>query len=362
MAKVVLSGYYGFDNIGDEAILFSIIQALRNKEPEVEITVLSNNPERTETLYKVKAVNRWRLNQVAEVLKNSDLLISGGGSLLQDVTGVKSLGYYLGVILLARTLGKSVFFYAQGIGPVTSKLGRSLMKRAVNRVQQITVRDEQSKDELLSMGVKKPPITVTADPVLGLEVTEEERKVGKETLTEMGVDFNKPILAVSVRDWKGDIGAFQKELARCCDQYVDNNWQVVFLPLHFPGDVNSCKEVAGLMEHQSTILKGNFTVQEFIGIISNCDMLVGMRLHSVIIAAAAGVPLVGISYDPKINRFLNQINLSPACHVEDKQCDVLASMEKVSSDLAGERERLEDRVKELRQKALHTADLVMECM
>ncbi|MBM7853693.1 polysaccharide pyruvyl transferase CsaB [Desulfohalotomaculum tongense] len=360
MAKVVLSGYYGFDNTGDEAILFSIIQALRDKEPGLEITVLSNNPARTECLYRVKAVNRWRPGEVAAAVKDCHLFISGGGSLLQDVTGLKSLGYYLGVITLARGLGKPVFFYAQGIGPVTSRAGRAMMRMVVNRVQVITVRDEQSKEDLLAMGVNKPPITVTADPVLGVKVSGEERQRGREILWELGMDADRPVLAVSVRDWKGPVEAFQRELARCCDIYAGKGWQVLFLPLHFPGDVAACKKIAALMEKPASILKGNYTVMDFTGIISACTMLVGMRLHSIIIAAAAGVPPVGISYDPKIDRFLQRLNLTPACCVTDRHFDLLPHLERISSNLPGERERLDKIVRSLRNDALHTAELVVD--
>ena len=96
------------------------------------------------------------------------MLISGGGGLLQDVTGPKSIIYYLGVVLMARLLGKPVFFYAQGIGPVNTVVGKALVRLVANRVNAITVRDPDSKEELAVMGVTRPPVYVTADPVLGL--------------------------------------------------------------------------------------------------------------------------------------------------------------------------------------------------
>lgn len=347
MAKVVLSGYYGFDNIGDEAILLSIIQALMDVEPGIDIIVLSNNPARTSELYGVEAVNRWKLSQVAGALKQSDMLISGGGSLLQDVTGIKSLAYYLGVVTLARSLGKPVFFYAQGIGPVNTALGRRLMKTVVNRVQAITVRDEPSKQDLLAMGVKVP-VTVTADPVLGLTLTEDHN-----------VDTQKPVLGVSVRSWHGDVRAFQRELANCCDYYARQNWQVMFLPLHHPGDQEACQQVAKLMKEESSMPVDNLTVHQFMGLISRCSMLVGMRLHSLIMAAAAGVPVVGVSYDPKIDRFMQQLGLTPACHVNNPNCSILPELERVSADLDGERERLKEKVNPLKESARHTAHLAI---
>ena len=102
MNKVVLSGYYGFNNAGDEAVLQAIINSLKKADQDLDITVLSNNPEHTTKAYGVKAVNRWKLNEIAGAIKESDLLISGGGSLLQDVTSKNGILYYLGIIGLAR--------------------------------------------------------------------------------------------------------------------------------------------------------------------------------------------------------------------------------------------------------------------
>ena len=98
MAKILLSGYYGFDNAGDEAVLYAILQSLRKAIPDGEITVLSNQPEQTEAQYKVRAVDRWNKKALYREVKNCDLLISGGGSLLQDVTSKNGILYYLGII------------------------------------------------------------------------------------------------------------------------------------------------------------------------------------------------------------------------------------------------------------------------
>ncbi|SMB88453.1 Polysaccharide pyruvyl transferase [Desulfonispora thiosulfatigenes DSM 11270] len=89
MKKVILSGYYGFNNAGDEAVLYSIIAALRGLDENLEITVLSNNPEHTIKAYQVKAINRWKVKEIYPAIKEADLVISGGGSLLQDVTSKK---------------------------------------------------------------------------------------------------------------------------------------------------------------------------------------------------------------------------------------------------------------------------------
>ena len=165
--KILLSGYYGFDNAGDDAVLFAIVQALREIIPDVDITVLSNQPEKTAQQFGVKAVDRWGKTSLPKAIKDCDVLISGGGSLLQDVTSKNGILYYLGVIKLAQMMRKKVIVYAQGIGPVNEPRNRALVAKILNKVQAITVRDFDSRRELMEMGVYRE-IMVAVDPVLGI--------------------------------------------------------------------------------------------------------------------------------------------------------------------------------------------------
>src|SRR5574344_2548048 len=128
MSKIVISGYYGFNNAGDEAMLTAIVESLRKLEPEVALTVISGNPTETKTKYNVESIYRFDAPQILTALKNTDLLVSGGGSLLQDVTSKKSLLYYLTVIAAAKHFGKKVMFFAQGIGPIRCGFLRTLTK------------------------------------------------------------------------------------------------------------------------------------------------------------------------------------------------------------------------------------------
>ena len=105
--KIVISGYYGFDNCGDEAVLLAMLHCLKKTIPNARMTVLSNNPEQTRKQHGVGAVNRWNPVKIAIKLLTCNLLISGGGSLLQDVTSARSPGYYLGVIKMALFLKKN---------------------------------------------------------------------------------------------------------------------------------------------------------------------------------------------------------------------------------------------------------------
>jgi len=112
MHRIVISGYYGFNNIGDESILKAVVENLQERLRRIEITVLSQNPENTREKFGVKAVGRMKPVQIIRSIFKCDLLISGGGSLLQDVTSKRSILYYLAIMWIAILFRKKVFIYS----------------------------------------------------------------------------------------------------------------------------------------------------------------------------------------------------------------------------------------------------------
>ncbi|HWL25093.1 MAG TPA: polysaccharide pyruvyl transferase CsaB, partial [Ureibacillus sp.] len=252
---IVLSGYYGFDNVGDEAILYSIIQAFRKLKPEIEITVLSNNPEATAATYGVKAINRWKFKEVSALLKESDGLISGGGSLLQDKTGLKSIPYYTGIMRMAKKHKKPVFIYAQGMGPIDKWISKWITKQMLNGVDAITVRDEASRALLQNIGVKKS-ITVVPDPVIGLGGNDFKC----EWLNAQQFKGNSYV-TVSVRDWPSSV-AFMEKIAAGLDLLARNGQTVVFIPMHGEHDEKASQTAAGLMAEQSVIAPYDLSIEE----------------------------------------------------------------------------------------------------
>lgn len=363
MARIVLSGYYGFGNAGDESVLFSIIKELRRKKRSVQIVVLSNNPEQTSKAYKVEAVNRWCVTRVLGEILKADLVISGGGSLLQDTTGSKSILYYLGVVLLAKICGKPVFFYAQGMGPLKRRCSRILVRWVGNLVNSITVRDKNSLQTLRQLGVTRPPVQVTADPVLGLRVEELHRESGGKILKNIGIDVSaaerKPIAAFSVRDWKG-LTAYKKALARAADDLVRKGWQIILLTLHYPEDVQACKDVSEAMEEEKYVLEGCCSAEDIMGIFTHLDLVVGVRLHALIFATVAGVPFVAVSYDSKIDAFLEEVKMKSAGNIESLEYEELS---RVINEVVANREKIQARLveiaAELNKRARKTSSLAL---
>lgn len=347
---VVLSGYYGFGNVGDEAILFAIIQSLRGQMPDIQITVLSENPEYTAKTYQVQAVKRDHFFQVRRVIKASDGLISGGGSLLQDKTSLKSIPYYAGIIQLAKRMKKPVFIYSQGIGPVSNKMCRWIVKKAINQADGITVRDERSKKLLEKLGVKDS-VTVVPDPVMGLELPELS-----STLQQM--------ITVSVRNWHTKY-PYKLKMARCLDQLARSGYNIVFVPMHGKRDEQASAEIAALMTEKSDISNPYATIEEKIELIGKSRLLIGIRLHSLIFAAITTTPFVALSYDPKIDAFAEICNQPVAGHIEGNhwtEFSLLDTITKVLNEEKQHRLELRNIVQRERQKAKETATLALETL
>ncbi|HHY93463.1 MAG TPA: polysaccharide pyruvyl transferase CsaB [Firmicutes bacterium] len=302
--RVAIAGYYGFDNAGDEAIAEALVYAFRNLRPRLGLTILSAQPSRTAEQLGVQAVDRFSPLAVTGVLRRSDLLVFGGGTLLQDVTSLRSLAYYLAVLTLARLLCKPVVVYANGLGPIRSRSGRYLAGRLLAGARQVSLRDRDSVAQAMHLGVTAPRLT--ADPAFLLPTLSAEEIAQLEN-QEGWVDLPAPIVGVAVRRW-GDPAHLVTQLAAALDTLAGEGATVLFLPMQHPGDVEMSEEVQAAMRAPSRILKNRYRPRQLLSLIGCCHLVIGMRLHALIFAVARGVPVVGISYDPKVDSFLHEVN------------------------------------------------------
>lgn len=308
MKNILITGYYGFANTGDELVLGEVLSQLRRAMPGLGLTVLSHNPEETAAAYQVEAVNRWDMRAVWAALRKCDLFVLGGGSLLQDITGRKSLFYYLGQILLARLAGRRVFLYAQGIGPLKSRFSRRLTALILKGCACITLRDEESRSLLAGLGLPEEKLFLTIDPVLAMENPPAPPPMpeGKR-------------LGLALRPWPGlNIQA----LAEGADALAAQGWQIVFLPFHEPQDRALAQAVAEGMKEPAA-LTDPLSPPQMYGAVAGLDGLIGMRLHALILAAAAGIPFAALSYDPKIDAFCCRLGLEAFCHCQHIMPDSL---------------------------------------
>ena len=359
--RVVVSGYYGFGNAGDDAILEAIRDELCGGDSEVALTVLSRNPAQTESCYGTEAVQRFRTVRVLNALRKCDALLSGGGSLLQDNTSTRSLLYYLSVIRWAQRMRKPVMLYANGIGPVTRPENRERVRRVVEKADVITLRDHGSARELEDMGIPASRLTVTADPVFLLNPACRER--AEKILEAAGIEKGKPFAAVSVRDWP-NTEEFLKNLAVLCDHLSCRyGLAVLLLPMQRERDMEPCVRVRREMEEPSFLLEENCTPRELMAVLGESRLCLAMRLHTLIFAARMAVPSLGLVYDPKVESYLRELGLPSAGSVERFDSgEAIRRTDELMADYDDVLVRLREKSSELSAAAEENKRLLLEML
>lgn len=365
--KILLSGYFGFDNVGDEAILSAMVKGIRKEMPDSELVAMSANPELTARKNGIRAIDRMSIFAILKEMKNMDLFISGGGSLFQDVTSKRSILYYLGVVYLAKVIfGKKVMIYSQGIGPVNDPKNRRRMAKLFKKLDLINVRDNQSKLELNSMGVREN-IRVSTDSVFSLE--KPDHVIGAEILSNYGVDTTKMTLGISVRNWKDHTGKIVEEVAKTIEALKDKDMNVVILPFHFPDDLELSEKIHERLKTRDMKAIKIYTIKnlmgehEFLSVMSNMDIMLSMRLHGLIFATVCNAYPIGISYDPKIQNLLEEMGREKALEVEDIDADILVKqLEYAMTNLEELKEETADTAQIMREKALLNNKMVKELL
>ena len=308
----VISGYYGYGNLGDDSILLAIHNQLVQMDPPVRLTVLSRHPKTTRTVYGLHAIARFSPVRVIHHLRRCDFLISGGGTLLQNATSTRSLLYYLGVIRLAQLFRKPVFVWANGIGPVRHRLARRWVQRCVDACTTVTLRDPDSLAELQKMGTVRKDISIAADPALTLTASADVSGY----LRRLGIPDNVPLLGVSLRNAPGmehSIDAFAELLDRLSRE---TGRYIVFLVMQDPGDRSVFRMVQAKMTSPSACVSTPGKPADMLGVIGCMDAIISMRLHAIIFAARQRIPVVGCVYDPKVDAFLKALGM-PSCGTPD---------------------------------------------
>ncbi|MBQ0105754.1 MAG: polysaccharide pyruvyl transferase CsaB [Armatimonadetes bacterium] len=324
---VVMSGYYGFGNAGDESVLDGIVKLLKD-EKEEEVVVLTGDIKYTSLHHpSVKPINRYNIPEIIKYLKKADVFISGGGSLIQNVTSNKSLLYYLTIIQLAQKFCNKCVIFSQGVGPVK---GVEWLKKSMDcmaKLDYISVRDADSYNMLFNLGVT---CELTTDPAYLCNLDEED---ALRILDKYGMK-GKKYVAVSIRNYKDN--KWQYDLKRCLFDIKDKYPEIVFLniPFQSPRDIIDL-EVPNMVNIQEQL---NFRTVKTL--ISMSDFVIGVRLHSLIFASAANIPFITLNYDPKNLAHANKYGFYSAKirHIDrfefvDNFCNMYENREEISEKM-----------------------------
>lgn len=334
----MLAGYYGFGNLGDEAILEMAIKQVLEITERKNIVVLSGSKEVTRKKYNVNTIDRYNVFSIIAGLAKSDALVFGGGSLLQDITSKRSIYYYLFLIKLAKMMNNKVIMLSQGIGPIVRENSKNAVRNTLKYIDYITVRDKYSKEFLEDLGIDTNKIFLSTDPVINLRAGENYAAVHSR---------NKKV-CFSIRNWK-DANVSQK-ISILTERLIKENVECCFIPFYYSEDMELINEVEKNIGNKAVYYKERLTTNAAFDIIRDMDVMVGVRLHSLIFAAAATVPFAAISYDHKVDHFVNSLNMKVVCSIDDIDIDALYDeiMDKISNEDM-EKKKLSEEVEKLRE-------------
>jgi polysaccharide pyruvyl transferase CsaB len=297
--RFLLSGYYGFGNLGDEALLGVIVETLRRRHPRSEIDVLTGDPSGTARTYGVDVTPRAGLRAVRRSIVAADIVISGGGGLLQNATSLRSLVYYAGIIRMAVQAKKPAMIFAQSVGPLDF-WGRSVVRQFCRGVARATVRVGRSRP-LLEPLIAGTPVERTADPVFLFAPGEVPLDLAAE-----GLDVSDPLVVVSVRRYRG-ADRTAVAIAAAVDRLAEaHGARIAFLPLGGAPDAEISTVVIRRCRSNPVLLP-YYSLPQAAQVIARSRLVVGMRLHALIIAARLGVPFTALPYDPKVSALLEEL-------------------------------------------------------
>lgn len=311
--SVVISGYYGFGNVGDEVILAALVEALRGRlsVDGDQIVVLSATPQETAQTHGVRAVDRWNPRAIRRELRRAKAFIAGGGGLIQDETSCRSALYYLGLIDWARH-HCPVFLMGQGIGPLKGSIARAWARRILPRVEMAMVRDGSSETLLRRWRLPEGRLVRGGDLSLLLWPCWESHRrricappPATADVAESGDGC--PYLAVCLKGRHPR--SLQRGMARAFDRLCERRGlRIVFLSLHPEEDRATMEGIARRMSSPSLVLDpGGVALDEVIACIGGAKAVGGMRLHALLFALLTGRPFVALGVDPKVESFLRQV-------------------------------------------------------
>lgn len=367
-------------NKGDQAILRAMLRDFAGLGDDVEISTYSYSGGR-------RPADRMRL---LWSVARADLLVLGGGHPFQDLTSQLFLLFGLFLIVWARITSTRVVCYAVGVGPIGTRWGRALTGRVLDRADDVLVRDPTSREILVELGVAPAKLTVTADAAFTLPPAPGERI--DEIFRAEGLSPGaEPLVAVCPRRWflyrhkllpaeyyprpQREVAGTQRvtsALVAALDSICEHHSvRLLFVPSRksrLPGrdfgqdDDLYSREIVDRMRHgdRAAVLQGDYTPEELKGILCRAALVVSIRMHPVIFAAACAVPVVAIPFTrAKGEGLFSLLGLDSYVDIEELDAERLERLfEEAWSNREGIRARLAERAAELTHRAQRNVEVV----
>lgn len=319
--KVVVSGWYGASNIGDELLLGAV--AAWVAEAGGELTIISLNPEHTARIYGTAAVDFHNLGEIACALSGCDLFVMGGGGIFQDhhpfhisalydATAL-DIAQYARPFYLARQFGVKTLILAHGVGPLVSHDAQEIVRDVFTLADFVSVRDEPSKELLRKIGVTRE-LLVAADP--GWFAAGAYVGTGKDHQVAIRAPGEKRKLALIIREWHADRD-WEEKLVAALNSHLPAGWSCVWFAFQSALDESRAGSDKPFLEQLSASLDARIdseivdyiAVADAVHAIDECDAVLSMRLHGSILSLALGKPCAFLEYDDKMTQAHNMAHV-----------------------------------------------------
>jgi polysaccharide pyruvyl transferase CsaB len=296
----VISGWAGSTNLGDELLGLALVRKVR--ACGVDPLVVSIDPDLTRTRFAVDAIDHRRWPAIVGAIGRADALITGGGSIIHDVTSKLNLPYHLARPRLAAALRTPFSAVGLGIGPLTTGAARWMTRRVLGRARTVGVRDEASADLLRELGVER--VAVGADLALALPIPQVP-----VTPDRMVVSLRPPIpgglLPVASRANRAD-EEWVEAMAAALDRAAElTGLAVRFVPMQTDRDDAVHRQVAARM--RSPVTHAGPTLGTILDELAACRVVVSMRYHGAIGALMGARPAVLLEYTPKVGALAAEV-------------------------------------------------------
>lgn len=325
--RITLLGNNSGRNLGDMAIMSSIMESLSKRMPNAEFYVPTIKPEWVRKhygdRYNVKAVNvmPWTLSlrllglPTLVCLAKSDVALICDGIIFGKKLFNPAFNYLITLVFLvplARLLGCKMVCYSTGIGPFQNKISRLFAKWTINGCDLVMMRERDSENLTKEIGVTQP-VELTGDAAFINPVSDD--KVAVSIMRELGLDPEKPAMAINatayldtwlnpnerLSDPKGLLKTIAEGVKRAQEQAKDK-FQPLIVCTH-PMDEATCRELAAMCDGK-VLTNSTYLSHDIQAVIRRCGILVGMRFHSIVLASSVETPVVGLIYAPKVRGYL----------------------------------------------------------
>lgn len=298
----LIAAAFGTKNIGDEAILAGLINIIGK---ENIFRVFSSDPQETQKFHAVPAAKK----NLPDLLKSKKVLI-GGGQLIQD----KMVNKYMILAIISKILRKKCSIYAVGASPLSTRLSRILLRFGTSVVDEISVRDELSHANLYKMGIRRN-VKIVDDPVFQMSTTSQTSFNHQEGIGTSG----KAVVGLDVRLTYDPLENVEilKFFGTYCREILGSS-EITFLPFSrhkhsiLDNDYITAKKLEGGINNPDfKIVTGTYSPQEYFCIIKSLTMIVSNRLHPILFAVKAGIPVLGVQTgnDQKIVPFAQKYSV-----------------------------------------------------